>query len=86
MLCYDPDFQYVSTNPCGEIPMAPGNSCLLGSINLDKFVKHPFTKKAVVDFDRLREVTDMAVFALNDVLDEGLPRHPLQEQRDAVRD
>lgn len=86
MLCYDPDFQYVSTNPCGEIPMAPGNSCLLGSINLDKFVKHPFTKNAVVDFDRLREVTDMAVFALNDVLDEGLPRHPLQEQRDAVRD
>lgn len=66
--------------------MAPGNSCLLGSINLDKFVKHSFTKNAAVDFDRLREVTDMAVFALNDVLDEGLPRHPLQEQRDAVRD
>lgn len=86
MLCYDPEFQYVSTNPCGEIPMAPGNSCLLGSINLDKFVKNPFTKDAKIDFDRLKEVTSMAVFALNVVLDEGLPRHPLQEQRDAVRD
>lgn len=86
MLCYDPEFQYVSTNPCGEIPMAPGNSCLLGSINLDKFVKNPFTKDAKIDFDRLKEVTSMAVHALNVVLDEGLPRHPLKEQRDAVRD
>ena len=86
MLCYDSDFQYVSTNPCGEIPMAPGNSCLLGSINLDKFIKNPFTKDAKIDFDRLKEVTSMAVYALNVVLDEGLPRHPLQEQRDAVRD
>ena len=86
MLSQDPDFQYVSTNPCGEIPMASGNSCLLGSINLDQFVTNPFTNEAYIDLDKLRKVTDIAVRALNKVLDEGLPKHPLQEQKDAVRD
>lgn len=86
MLSQDPDFQYVSTNPCGEIPMASGNSCLLGSINLDQFVENPFTKSAFFNLNKLKRVTDTAVRALNVVLDEGLPKHPLQEQKDAVRD
>lgn len=86
MLSQDPDFQYVSTNPCGEIPMASGNSCLLGSINLDKFVVNQFTDKAYFDYEKLAEITTIAVRALNVVLDEGLPKHPLREQREAVRD
>ena len=59
-----------------------GGSCLLGSINLSEFVK----KDKTFDYDEFRRVVDVAVKALNEVLDEGLPLHPLQEQRDSVRD
>lgn len=86
MLDTNSEFKYVSTNPCGEIPMGSGMSCLLGSINLDAFVTNSFTDQAKFDFDRLKEVTRIAVRALNDVLDEGQPLHPLEEQRNAVRD
>lgn len=59
-----------------------GGSCLLGSINLSEFV----TKDKNFNFDDFRMTVHEAVIALNEVLDEGLPLHPLQEQRDSVRD
>lgn len=59
-----------------------GGSCLLGSINLSEFV----TEDKTFDFDDFRHTVHQAVIALNKVLDEGLPLHPLQEQRDSVRD
>ena len=59
-----------------------GGSCLLGSINLSEFV----TENKTFDFDDFQNTVNVAVKALNDVLDEGLPLHPLQEQRDSVRD
>lgn len=59
-----------------------GGSCLLGSINLSEFV----TKNKTFDFDDFQNTVNIAVKALNEVLDEGLPLHPLQEQRDSVRD
>lgn len=76
-----PDYTYAGTNPCAEEPLPAGGSCLLGSINLAAFVKdgkfqaHEFT-------DAVR----ICVRGLNDVLDEGLPLHPLEEQRVSVRD
>ena len=59
-----------------------GGSCLLGSINLSEFV----TNNKTFNFDDFKKTVHYAVIALNDVLDEGLPLHPLQEQRDSVRD
>lgn len=59
-----------------------GGSCLLGSINLSEFV----TENNTFDFEDFRKAVHHAVIALNEVLDEGLPLHPLQEQRDSVRD
>ena len=59
-----------------------GGSCLLGSINLSEFVKEDKT----FNYEEFRRVVNIAIKALNDVLDEGLPLHPLQEQRDSVRD
>lgn len=59
-----------------------GGSCLLGSINLSKFVD----KACNFDFDDLADTVFTSVVALNRVLDEGLPKHPLQEQQDSVRD
>ena len=82
LLSNDDSFHYAGTNPCAEEPLPPGGSCLLGSLNLSEFV----TTTGGFDFDDFRASVDTAVRALNEVLDEGLELHPLQEQRDSVRD
>ena len=75
------DFQYAGTNPCAEEPLPAGGSCLLGSLNLAEFVSN-----GQFDFDSFRSAVKIATTALNAVLDEGLSLHPLQVQRDCVRD
>lgn len=82
LLSNDSNFHYAGTNPCAEEPLPSGGSCLLGSINLAEFV----TEDKKFDFNNFVGAVDIAVRALNEVLDEGLPLHPLQEQRDSVRD
>ncbi len=77
-------FKYAGVNPCAEEPLPAGGSCLLGSINLAKFVENPFTNYSLIKYDELVSTVESAVYALNDVLMEGLPLHPLQEQRDSV--
>lgn len=62
--------------------MPSGGSCLLGSINLAEFV----TECETFDFVGFKDTVKKAVVALNEVLDEGLPLHPLKEQRESVRD
>lgn len=62
--------------------LPPGGSCLLGSINLSEFV----TDNKQFNFDDFKKTVDISIKALNKVLDEGMPLHPLQEQRDSVRD
>lgn len=69
-----------------EEPLPAGGSCLLGSLNLSEFVKYSPAGAVYFDFDDLAETVYAAVEALNDVLDEGLSLHPLQEQQDSVRD
>ena len=69
-----------------EEPLPEGGSCLLGSLNLAAFVHTNEQGNTYFDFDELAEATYNAVVGLNEVLDEGLPLHPLQEQRDSVRD
>lgn len=78
--------EFAGTNPCGELPLIAGGSCLLGSLNISEFIVNPFTDKAYVDLDDLEKATRIAIRGLNDVLDEGEDLHPLQVQRDAVRD
>lgn len=86
LLSEDESFQLAGTNPCGEEPLPAGGSCLLGALNLSEFVKYPFTDCAEFSFGEFRQAIYIAVDALNEVLDEGLPLHPLQQQRDTVRD
>ena len=62
--------------------MPAGGACLLGSLNLSEFI----TENKQFDYYNFECAVRIAVRALNDVLDEGLPLHPLQEQRDSVRD
>lgn len=80
------NFEYAGVNPCAEEPLPAGGSCLLGAINLAEFVVNPFTDKAYFDMQEFRRVVEICIRALNQVLDEGLSLHPLQEQRDSVRD
>ena len=63
-----------------------GGSCLLGALNLSAFVKNPFTKDSSFDFGEFEQAIFDSVQALNEVLDEGLELHPLEEQRNSVRD
>lgn len=76
----------LNVSNCGEIPLQEGGACLLGSINLSEFVQNPFTEGAVIDYLSLGDTVHAAVRALNDVLDENIPTHPLQIQRDNARD
>ncbi len=71
-----------ATNPCGEQPLPPYGACLLGSINLTKFVREPFTDKAHFDWECYREVTSVFTRMLDNVVDiNGLP---LDKQRDEI--
>lgn len=69
---------------CAEEPLPAGGSCLLGSLNLSEFVKDPFGKRPAFDIPSFKQAVKVAIRALNQVLDEGLPLHPLQIQRDSV--
>ena len=82
LLSEDKEFEYAGTNPCAEEPLPAGGSCLLGSLNLSEFV----TPLGEFDYEEFKHAVMVAVTALNEVLDEGMPLHPLQEQRDSVRD
>ena len=85
MLDNDEKFNYAGVNPCAEEPLPAGGSCLLGSINLNEFVLDPFTNIARIDFDALEDAVSIAVLRLNQVLNEGMMLHPLEEQRESVR-
>ncbi len=71
-----------ATNPCGEQPLPPYGSCLLGSINLTRFVRHPFTDAADFDWEEFRRVVKIFTRMLDNVVEvNGLP---LQGQRDEI--
>jgi ribonucleoside-diphosphate reductase alpha chain len=68
--CYaDLGFRTVSTNPCGEIPLCPYDSCRLLAINLYSYVKDPFTAKASFDFDLFAKHVALAQRIMDDIID-----------------
>jgi ribonucleoside-diphosphate reductase alpha chain len=72
-----------ATNPCGEQPLPPYGACLLGSINLTRFVKNAFTEKAEFDWDNYRKVIATFTRMLDNVVEiNGLP---LGKQRDEIK-
>ncbi|OGV59124.1 MAG: ribonucleoside-diphosphate reductase, adenosylcobalamin-dependent [Lentisphaerae bacterium GWF2_52_8] len=68
-----------ATNPCGEQPLPPYGACLLGSLNLTKFVKSPFTPQSELNYSELEAVTRVAVRLLDNVI--NMSNYPLQAQR-----
>jgi ribonucleoside-diphosphate reductase alpha chain len=75
-------FNGLVTGNCGEQPLPPYGSCLLGSVNLTRFVKHPFTDFAEFDWSEYREVVKVFTRMLDNVVEvNGLP---LAQQRDEI--
>ena len=71
-----------ATNPCGEQPLPPYGSCLLGSVNLTKFVINPFTDEAQFDWELFRETVAVFTRMLDNVVEiNGLP---LEQQREEI--
>jgi len=72
-----------ATNPCGEQPLPPYGACLLGSLNLTKFVKNCFTDNAEIDFEKMAKVASVAVRMLDNVID--MSGYPLPEQENEAK-
>ncbi|MBL7795845.1 MAG: adenosylcobalamin-dependent ribonucleoside-diphosphate reductase [Saprospiraceae bacterium] len=73
--CYaDLGFGTVSTNPCGEIPLCPYDSCRLLAINLLSYVRNPFTPEASFDFDLLKQHGELAQRVMDDIIDLELEK------------
>ena len=71
-----------ATNPCGEQPLPPYGACLLGSVNLTKFVRNAFTDQATFDWEEYKEVVRVFTRMLDNVVEvNGLP---LRQQRDEI--
>lgn len=85
------EFKYGGTNPCAEEPLPDFGACNLGSMNLSEYVvmdlyfdKSSVDTRYIFDFDTFKKDVWTCVYALNDVLIEGLKKHPLPEQRKTV--
>ncbi len=73
--CYaDEGFVTVSTNPCGEIPLCPYDSCRLLAINLYSYVENPFTKEASFNFDLFKSHVHKAMHLMDDIIDLELEK------------
>ena len=73
--CYaDEGFRTVSTNPCGEIPLCPYDSCRLLALNLLSYVDAPFTKEAKFNFEKFKEHVAMAMHLMDDIIDLELEK------------
>ncbi len=73
--CYaDEGFTTVSTNPCGEIPLCPYDSCRLLAVNLLSYVDKPFTKEASFDFARFADHIYKAMHIMDDIIDLELEK------------
>lgn len=81
---YDKDYTIECVNPCGEQPLIKNGACNLSAINLAKYVQNPFTNDVKFNYSELAEDLPHIYKAMNDVIDEGMEKHALKEQREAA--
>ncbi|QLY40210.1 adenosylcobalamin-dependent ribonucleoside-diphosphate reductase [Hujiaoplasma nucleasis] len=81
---YD-EVKFTATNPCGEQPLMAHGSCNLASVNLNAFVKNPFTDESFFNWERFDHVVEEMIWSLDELLTMLGDRHALQEQRDHVK-
>lgn len=83
---YNPRFHIDICNPCAEYTGPAYNSCNLGSVDLYKYVDNKFMENATFDYDKFRTDVDLAVRALDEILDYGYDMQPLEENKKVVTD
>ncbi|MCS7122585.1 MAG: adenosylcobalamin-dependent ribonucleoside-diphosphate reductase [Candidatus Micrarchaeota archaeon] len=76
----------IGTNPCSEVPLEDGGACNLGSINLVRFVREPFTERAYIDYPALDEAIKYIVRFMDNVVEWNIMLHPLEKQRKASKE
>ena len=81
----DENFEFSATNPCGELPLDEGGSCLLSSINLSEYVLNPFTENAIFDYKQFTTDIPHIVEFMDDLLEEGIQYLPLEQQKESAR-
>ena len=81
----DENFEFSATNPCGELPLDEGGSCLLSSINLSEYVLNPFTDDAMFDYEQFTTDIPHIVEFMDDLLEEGINHLPLEQQKKSAR-
>ena len=79
MMSNHPIFKYAGINPCGEEPLSDGSACLLGAMNLAEYVHN-----GQFDFQTFKQDVKTATIGLNEVLQEGIPKHPLKIQQESA--
>lgn len=85
LLSEDKDYKIDICNPCGEYFASEFNACNLGSINLYNLIAEKFTETARVDWEKLRKTVDLAVRALDEILDYGEELQPLEQNRENIK-
>ncbi len=86
LMSEDESFEFAGVNPCAEEPLPAFGSCNLSSINLSEFVRNEFTENAKFEFERFGEMVREGVIYLNQVLDENMNLHPLEQQREMSKE
>ncbi len=78
----DENYVIECCNPCGEQPLHKHGACSLGSVNMSEFVTDPYTKNSRFNMEGFLEAVRIGVEALDNLIDEAIPRHPLKQQRE----
>lgn len=84
LLSHDDEYIIDGVNACTEFTTTAYGTCLLGSINLSNFVINPYTDDAYIDYERLKYASRIVTIGMNEVLDEAIPTHPLEKQREVA--